>query len=483
MRSRSVVLAVPLLLFPGAVALFSGGYPDVDRLRAGIAAWVLLAAVAIVLPRPLPRSRPAVVAVAALAGLTGWTALSLTWAPLGEPAGEDVQRMLVYLPVLVAAIAVLREPAAARLAEPLVLAGIAGATLYGLSERLFPGAVDLADVLSAGDRLAHPLTYWNATGAFAALGLVLAAAVGGDPGRPRWLRAAVVASAPVLGLALALTLSRGGIGTAVAGLAVLIALAPTRRRLDSAALVAGAALLAAAATVPLPALREVASASGQGAAMAVVLAVLAGAAAALQWRAAGTTGTELRRARPLAVATLVLALAATAVLAAQVERADTTGASRLASVQSNRYEYWKVAARSFADHPLIGVGAGGFQAEWLRERPFREGVRDAHSLYLETAAELGIVGLALLALLFGGIAAAARRALPALAGSVAALAAWALHAGLDWDWEMPALTLVAIVLAGHLLAGRTHTAAVDARGRRARLTSPAAVAAADGRDP
>src|SRR5918992_4944 len=187
MRSRSVVLAVPLLLAPGAVALLSGGYPDVDRLRAGIAAWVLLAAVAILVPRPLARSRPAVIAVAALAGLTGWTALSLTWAPLGEPAGEDVQRLLVYLPVLVAAIAVLREPGAARLAEPLMLAGIAAATLYGLSERLFPGVVDLADVLSAGDRLAHPLTYWNATGAFAALGLVLPAPVAGDPGRPRGL--------------------------------------------------------------------------------------------------------------------------------------------------------------------------------------------------------------------------------------------------------------------------------------------------------
>ena len=40
------------------------------------------------------------------------------------------------------------EPAAARLAEPLLLAGIAGAALYGLSERLVPGVVDLTDVLS-----------------------------------------------------------------------------------------------------------------------------------------------------------------------------------------------------------------------------------------------------------------------------------------------------------------------------------------------
>jgi O-antigen ligase len=160
----------------------------------------------------------------------------------------------------------------------------------------------------------------------------------------------------------------------------------------------------------------------------------------------------------------VLALAGTAALATQVEQGDDSGASRLASVQSNRYEYWKVAVRSFADHPLAGVGSGGFQAEWLRERPFREGVRDAHSLYLETAAELGLVGLALLALLLGGIMAAARRTLPALAGSVAALAAWALHAGIDWDWEMPALTLAAIVLAATVLTSSEAAAAAGGRG-------------------
>ena len=36
------------------------------------------------------------------------------------------------------------------------------------------------------------------------------------------------------------------------------------------------------------------------------------------------------------------------------------------------------------------------------------------------------------------------------AGAIAALVAYAVHAGLDWDWEMPALTLVALVLAARL---------------------------------
>jgi hypothetical protein len=29
---------------------------------------------------------------------------------------------------------------------------------------------------------------------------------------------------------------------------------------------------------------------------------------------------------------------------------------------------------------------------------------------------------------------------------------WVLHSSIDWDWEMPGLTLVAVLLAGTLLA-------------------------------
>jgi O-antigen ligase len=81
--------------------------------------------------------------------------------------------------------------------------------------------------------------------------------------------------------------------------------------------------------------------------------------------------------------------------------------------------------------------------------------RDAHSLPLETLAELGLVGFALLAAwAVGVIRAAARawRAQPAAAaGLAAALLVWAVHACLDWDWEMPALTLVALLLAAALV--------------------------------
>ena len=106
-----------------------------------------------------------------------------------------MQRLLLYLAALAAADAdPARAPPPRGSPSRCCWPAIAGATLYGLSERLVPGLVDLTDVLSAGDRLAQPLTYWNATGAFAALGLVLAAGSPATPERPAALRAAAAAA-------------------------------------------------------------------------------------------------------------------------------------------------------------------------------------------------------------------------------------------------------------------------------------------------
>jgi O-antigen ligase len=104
----------------------------------------------------------------------------------------------------------------------------------------------------------------------------------------------------------------------------------------------------------------------------------------------------------------------------------------------------------FAAEPIRGIGAGGFGVIWLQYRDVRERVKVAHSLYVETLAELGIVGFVFLALFLGGVASAATRA--RIPGATAALVVWATHSALDWDWEMPALTLVALALAGLIVA-------------------------------
>jgi O-antigen ligase len=100
------------------------------------------------------------------------------------------------------------------------------------------------------------------------------------------------------------------------------------------------------------------------------------------------------------------------------------------------------------------VGSASFAVEWRRERKHRSDfATDAHSLYLETLAELGIVGGLLLAAFYGsvltGLARSARESPgdPLLAAAAAVLAAFAIHAGVDWDWEMPAATLPALIMA------------------------------------
>jgi O-antigen ligase len=129
--------------------------------------------------------------------------------------------------------------------------------------------------------------------------------------------------------------------------------------------------------------------------------------------------------------------------------------ARLSDVGGHRLRYWRVAIDVAADHPIAGAGPGAFAVEWLRRRTIDERVRNAHSLELQTLADLGIVGLALLAAAIAATALAAAGALRAdralAAGPIAGALTWALHAGLDWDWEMPGVTLPFLALTGAAL--------------------------------
>jgi O-antigen ligase len=435
------VAAAILLLLPAAMTFGRGGYFGVARTRGAILAFLLLAVAAAVSERPLPRTRAGRLALGGLAALTVWTGLSMLWAPLGGPAFNDLVRLAMYTAALAAGIALFTDT---RWVEPAMLATTVAAAVYGLSERVVPWLVDLEDLISANDRLAQPLTYWNAQGAMAAIGLTLAAGLAAEDRFPRW----AAACAPVLGLDLYLTLSRGAIGAGLAGLALVIALSPTMRAVGACAVVGGAAGLASVAALVLTGVRDPAGSSSQGAVMIGVLAVLSVAA----FLAVGGAPSPLRVARPLALGALAVLLVGTVVLVAQGGNEPIpAGANRLTSVQTNRSAYWRVAADVFAEHPLRGVGSGSFRVEWLKRRPFAEAVRDAHSLPIETAAELGLVGLLALAAFIAGVILAARRGPPA---AVAALGAFALHALLDWDWELPGLSLIAIVLAARLLAAQ-----------------------------
>ena len=133
----------------------------------------------------------------------------------------------------------------------------------------------------------------------------------------------------------------------------------------------------------------------------------------------------------------------------------SNGATRLVTLESNRYDYWDVAFErsSRAGARRRRRRLGGRLAALSADQRRRPG---AHSLPLQTLAELGIVGILLLIAFLAGIGLSARDALrraPALAaGPIAGFVVYVAHAPLDWDWQMPAVTLAGIVIAGALLA-------------------------------
>jgi O-Antigen ligase len=468
-------LAVSLvaLLAPTAIAFADGGYFEGARAVALAGAGVVLALTALVVPAPRP-SRPALIALGGLAALTAWTAISTSWAPLSDPAWARVERDALYLAGLAAVALLLARPRAlARLAEPVLLGGIVIVVGYGLLGRLAPDVLDVVSSPSAGGRLDQPLTYWNAMGALAAMGAVLAARVAGDDTRAPVLRAAAAAAAVPLLVALYLTFSRGALAACAAGLVVLLAVAPTFTQLRAVAITAEAGIIGAGLAAASPYVRTLHGSQPalQGAAVLVaLLATMLLAALAQAWavRVERDATTRLGRlplpprhgwvAAALVAAMLVVpvVIAAGSDTPSSVDPRFGSSTSRLASADSPRYEYWRVAIGAFGRHPIAGVGAGGFSVEWLERRHDANPARNAHSLPIEVLAELGLIGGAALAAMAAGIALAARRALRAdralAAGPVAALAAYAFHTSIDWDWDIPGLTLVAVALAGLLLA-------------------------------
>jgi hypothetical protein len=136
---------------------------------------------------------------------------------------------------------------------------------------------------------------------------------------------------------------------------------------------------------------------------------------------------------------------------------------RLFSIAGNgRSDQLRVSWDAAREARVAGNGAGTFEYLWYERRPTLLVVRDGHSLYLETLAEVGVVGLtllggALLVLVVGGIRARRSRYVAAATG---AFLAWAAASAFDWHWEMVGVTLTA------LLAGSAGLVASERRAPR-----------------
>lgn len=369
-----------------------------------------------------------------------------------------------------------------RRAGPLVLAGVlaaaAAVSVYALATLVLPGRLQ-AFPPPDGFQLDAPIGYWNGLGILAAVGALVAWGLAANASA-RSTRALALAAVPMFLTTLYFTFSRGSWVALVLGLGVSIV--AERRRLHFLAVfaasvpAAGVALVVSKHSTALSragASEHAASVAGHR--LAVVLILCVAGTFALGWAASVYerrlhVDDRVRRAIGVfLVGVVLLALAGVVVRAGGpvklVSRATASFRAplpesggdlnrRLVSLSSNgRSEYWRVAWREVAAHPWLGGGAGSYERYWHRDRRTAYEARNAHNLYLETLAELGPVGLVLLLVALGlpFVAFLRVRGNPAAVAGLSGYVAVLAHAAIDWDWQLPAVTLAALACGGAVL--------------------------------
>jgi hypothetical protein len=439
--------------------------------------------------------------LALMAALVVVTALSISWAVEPSEAWQEANRTLSYLATMAAGVALVRlfPQRWTALLGGIVLASVV-VSGYALLTKVFPGALNADEIYA---RLREPYGYWNAIG--------LTAALAGPAclwlGARRTGHAALSALAyPVLGVlfvTLLLAYSRGALLALAIGCVVWFAVVPLRLRgavvLATSALGGGMVALWAFSQTSLSkdniALSERASAGHElGIALVAMVLVLLVAGLAIGF-ASAQRAPSLGARRQVGVVMLIgLALVPIAFVGALAMSERGLGGSvskgwkdltdpsaqgnvvpnapnRLTAVGSVRARYWNEALKMFRAHKTLGVGAGGYATVRPRFRNDQLDVRHAHGYVVQTAADLGILGLGVsLALLAAWLAASgrtvglwgrARRAAwsaerVGMATLLTICVVFGVHSFIDWTWFVPGNAILALLCAGWL-AGRGPT--------------------------
>jgi len=490
MNMASRLAAGALLLLPGALTVYlsfnaGGFFPNTQAFVAIVLAAVLIARIALAEAPFAGFSRPLAIAAGGFALYAGWTLLSGAWSDAPGRALLEFDRALLYLLALVLFGSFPRSPARMRAMLWGLALGIVVVGVTGLATRVMPDVWAISETI-ADNRLSYPLTYWNSLGLLCSIGIVLCFHLTSSRSEPRVVRVLGAGAIPLLASTLLFTFSRGAIAAGIVGLVAYIVIA--RPRALASGLIAAApatvvAVIAAYRADQLATLNPTTPAAvtqGHDVALAVgtcVVAAIALRALLLRFdprlsfhhlpeRVRHRLATSVAAISVVSALALVLALDAPSSIAHQYDRFAKGGGpgrstdlrSRLTDPANNgRLDHWDVALDGFAAAPAGGQGAGTYQTLWASERPIVTFVRDAHSLYVEVLDELGLIGLGLLALTLLSIMGAlvARRRGPdrtLYAALFSAVLVWALHAGLDWDWEVPAVTLWLFAIGGAALA-------------------------------
>jgi hypothetical protein len=450
------------------------------------------------------------VTIAWFAALALLTALSITWSIVPSNSWLEANRTIAYLMIFAAAVVGARAVGAWWSA---VLGALCAASTaicaYAILTKVFPGALAAADPYA---RLREPYQYWNAVG--------LTAAIGVPPtlwlGARRSGHAALNALAyPIMGLLLLTVLlaySRGSLLAMAVGVGFWFLVVPLRLR-GVAVLGCGAvgAVLVALWVFSQDTLtkdkvsvaQRATSGHELGIAVLAMLLVLLAVGLLIGFSAAQRSASEGTRRYAGAAIIVCVGLVPIALVIALAMSSKGLGGSissgwksltdpndkttvlndpsRLTSVGSVRARYWDESIRVFRSHPLKGVGADGYRTARLRLRTDNLDVRHSHGYAVQTAADLGLLGLLVSALLTLSWMVAAGRTLGwriplpralaprpspgtardagfgpervAMATMATVVIVFGVHSFIDWTWFVPGCAVLALVPAGWV-AGR-----------------------------
>jgi len=475
-----VAFLLPFLLLAG-LALAGGGFDLFPRHLSGILAWVLVAALLLVpMPEQARPGRSMALVGGLLLSLALWSGVSSLWSDSVSSSLAEFERGIGYLGFFIAAILTLRTPAQRQWFARGLGAGLAFITLLALGDRLLPGG-DTGTPFAV-TRLKFPLDYWNADGIAFGSALVLFIWFAATARCGRW-RAISISVATVAGVCLYLTYSRGGLLVATIALLLLLFMSADRLR------ILGIALVTVASTALVVLVFDqypVLSGAGEGdpatsESLVAAVAVLCGAALAVtaswfgqRWarRHPGLSEravtASLNRRNLAAVAILLAASALVVTMVFGTSAWDQFSDSDIPAPADPkarftelsgawRYEFSQVAVEVFTENPVLGTGAGTYPYEWNQRREVAVVTRDAHSFYLESLSDLGVVGglltlgLAVSLIWLGTIAWRRQRGREApvmLALTVALLLAF----GFDWFWKLGATAAMLLLLAAWIVS-------------------------------
>lgn len=448
-------------------------------------------------------------------------AVSVVWSVQPDESWQDASQMLAYSALFALAVALARAGPGGWSA---LIGGVLLAALvvcgYALMTKVLPGKLDSGDPYA---RLREPYGYWNAIGLTAAMGVLACMWLGARRAGHALLSALAYPAMGLLLVTLMLAYSRGSLVAVAVGLTLWLCLVPLRLRgaavllcggIGAAAVVAWDFSQHALSNDKVALAQRIDAGSQFGVALAAMLVALTAIGVTIGFASGRRAPRPRARGRMGAIllSLPVIALLGLLGLLAHSQRGLSGSIShdlssltdpnapvplntpgRLTSVGSVRARYWNEALEVFSEHPLLGAGSDGYATARLRHRTVPLDVHHAHGFVVQTLADLGLVGLALvLALLATWLAAAGRATHPfnrrwqqwrwrriqapytaeriGLLSMLCIVVTFGVHSLVDWTWYFPGDACVALLCAGWLagrgpLGSRTASAAPAASTR------------------